>query len=60
MEGGIDDNFDGPEPDVSVVQLRQKGLAAASWVGGRKRATRIRTLNWEGGNADGRGRIING
>ena len=39
-KGGIDDNFDGPERDVSVVQLRQKGLVAASWVGGRRRATR--------------------
>ena len=36
----IDDYFDGPERDVSVVQLRQKGLAAASWVGGRRRVAR--------------------
>jgi hypothetical protein len=54
MEGGIDDNFDGPERDVSVVQLRQKGLAAASWVGGRRRATRKevdlggRECRWQG------------
>jgi hypothetical protein len=51
MEGGIDDNFDGPERDVSVVQLRQKGLAAASWVGGRRRATR-KEVELGGGNAD--------
>ena len=38
--GDLDDKFDGPERDVSVVKLRQKGLAAASWVGGRRRAMR--------------------
>ena len=46
-------NVGGQEWDVSVVQLRQRGLAAASWVGGRRRATRKevelggRELRWQ-------------
>ena len=42
------DNVGGQELDVSAVQLRQKGLVAASWVGGRRRATRIKEVELGG------------